>query len=158
MDTKEIKQIIELMQKFDLSEFDIEREGLKLHLKRKSGETLSATPHFGPMHYPVAQPMYTPSPESTSSAALLAPKEGDTTIKFIKSPMVGTFYTASSPGSPPLVKVGDQLSPNSTICIIEAMKVMNEIHAEMSGTVLEILVQNGESIEYGQPLLKIKAA
>lgn len=158
MDTKEIKQIIELMQKFDLSEFDIEREGLKLHLKRKSGECWSAAPQFAPMPYPMSQAVYTPSPESTSSTTLLAPKEGDPTIKFIKSPMVGTFYTASSPGSPPLVKVGDQLSPNSTICIIEAMKVMNEIHAEMSGTVLEILVQNGESIEYGQPLLKIKAA
>lgn len=158
MDTKEIKQIIELMQKFDLSEFDIEREGLKLHLKRKSGECMSAAPQFAPMPYPMGQAVYTPSPESTSPVALLAPKEADPTIKFIKSPMVGTFYTASSPGSPPLVKVGDQLSTNSTICIIEAMKVMNEIHAEMSGTVLEILVQNGESIEYGQPLLKIKAA
>ncbi len=146
------------MQKFDLSEFDIEHEDLKLHLKRKSGENLSATPHFGPMHYPVAQPMYAPGPDSTSSVASSAPKEVDASIKFIKSPMVGTFYTTSSPGSPALVKVGDQLSPNSTVCIIEAMKVMNEIHAEISGTVVEILVQNGENVEYGQPLFKIKTA
>lgn len=158
MDTKEIKHIIELMQKFDLSEFDIEREGLKLHLKRKSGESYHAVPHFAPMPYPATQPAYAPATESPSPAAPSAPKEADATVKFIKSPMVGTFYNASSPGSPALVKVGDQLSANSTVCIIEAMKVMNEIHAEISGTVVEVLVQNGENVEYGQPLFKIKTA
>jgi acetyl-CoA carboxylase biotin carboxyl carrier protein len=158
VDTKEIKQIIELMEKFDLSEFDIEREGLKLRMKRGAAEQ-AVHHHPMPMHFAMPPQGYAQAPaQAAPQASSSAPEALDASIQFIKSPMVGTFYSASSPDAPALVKVGDQLSSNSTVCIIEAMKVMNEIHAEISGTVVEVLVQNGQSVEYGQALFKIKAA
>lgn len=156
MDTKEIKQIIELMEKFGLSEFDIEREGLKLRMKRGSAD--QALQHPMPMQFAMP-PQYSPAPIQAAGQPSPASTEAvDPSIKIIKSPMVGTFYSASSPDAPALTKVGDQLSANSVVCIIEAMKVMNEIHAEISGTVVEVLVQNGQSVEYGQALFKVKAA
>ena len=80
----------------------------------------------------------------------------DTNFEFIKSPMVGTFYSSPSPESPPFISPGDKVKADSVVCILEAMKVMNEIHAEMSGSIIEVMAQNGQTVEYGQPLFKIK--
>lgn len=151
MDTKTITKIIELMKESDLTEFRIEEEGLKLRIKRGFSSNQFATGittegQFFPQ-LPV-QPINTqgPTPQPINESK----------IHFIKSPMVGTFYKSSSPDNPPFIKVHDKVKKTSIVCILEAMKVMNEIHAEAEGEILEVLVENGQTIEYGQPLFKIK--
>ncbi len=162
MDLKQIKQIVDMMKKFGLNEFEIEEEGFKLRLKRGQGEistVLSPAPH-------AVQPAGSaPNPPPAASAeAPAAPsvqeeeKKEETDAVYIKSPMVGTFYCAHSPDSAPFVEVGTEVEEDTVLCIIEAMKVMNEIQAEMKGSILEVLVDNGVSVEYGQPIFRIKPA
>jgi len=134
------------MKESDLSEFEIEQEGLKLRICR------SGTTAISPIAA-TATPQITVNTDSSNSTELIAEETG---IQLIKSPMVGTFYQASSPESPPYTKVGDTVEPTTVVCIIEAMKVMNEIHAEAQGKVVEVLIKNGATVEYGQPLFKIK--
>lgn len=150
MDLKEIKQIVDLMKRSSLTEFEIEEEGFKLRICRKNGETQTILNAPQPAAFPMPAPSANP-PVSASEA----PKAIDP-AKLIKSPMVGTFYASPSPESPPFVKVGDSVTADSTVCILEAMKVMNEIKAEVNGTIAEALVQNGDSVEYGQPLFRLK--
>lgn len=152
MDLKVIKQVVDMMKRSELSEFEFEEEGFKLRLCRKNGD--------GPTQIIQAAPAAAPAPAApaaTAATPAAAPAE-EKGISLIKSPMVGTFYVAASPESPAFVKVGDKVGADSVVCIIEAMKVMNEIQAEMSGTITELLVENGEAVEYGQPLFKIKTA
>ncbi len=154
MDLKAIKQVVDLMKRSELSEFELEEEGFKLRLTRKNGDVApqiiqAAAPA------PVAAPA-TAAPTAAPAAAA-APVE-EKGVEIVKSPMVGTFYSASSPESPAFVKVGDKVTADSIVCIIEAMKVMNEIQAEIGGTVTEVLIENGEAVEYGQPLFKVKTA
>jgi len=142
------------MKRSSLTEFEIEEEGLKLRICR-SDENKG---HGGPTvpHYPAPVPIaYAPQPaeEAVPQAPAAEEEKG---IVVIKSPMVGTFYLAPSPESPPFVKVGDTVNNDSPVCIIEAMKVMNEIPAELSGEIKQILLENGDSVEYGQPLFKVK--
>lgn len=139
------------MKESDLSEFQIKEEGLELCIKRgftpsiqQSG--ISTPAQFAPQT--VTVPVSAPPAQQASAV--------DEKTHYIKSPMVGTFYKASSPDNPPLVRVGDKVDKTTTVCILEAMKVMNEIHAEVQGVVTEILVENGQTTEYGQPLFKIK--
>jgi len=152
LDLKQIKQIIDVMKRSSLTEFEIEEEGLKLRICRsdenKGNGGHTAPPYAAPMPVAYAPP---PSEESAPPAA-----EEEKGIVVIKSPMVGTFYLAPSPESPPFVKVGDAINNDSPVCIIEAMKVMNEIPAELSGEIKQILLENGDSVEYGQPLFKVK--
>lgn len=149
MDIKEIKAIVDLMKRAELTEFEIEEKDLKLRIKRRDD---SAPVVYGPVPVASAAPApAAPAPTAAAPAPAPAKEEG----RFIKSPMVGTFYSAPSPESPPFVKTGDTVGPESVVCIIEAMKVMNEIKAETSGRLLEVLVKNGESVEYGQNLFKI---
>jgi len=151
MEIKELKKLISLMNENGLVELEVSSEGHKVVLK-KAGPVVAAAPMT-----------YAPAPYSVGAAAAApaavpaaAPKaQGDDTVTF-NSPMVGTFYRASSPKDAPLVKVGDKLTPDTVICLIEAMKVFNEIKAEMSGTVVEVLVENQEAVEFGQPLFLIK--
>ncbi|NCG08014.1 MAG: acetyl-CoA carboxylase biotin carboxyl carrier protein [Verrucomicrobia bacterium] len=148
MDLKIIKQVIDLMKRSELSEFELEEEGFKLRLSRKNGETatqiLQAAPAAAPAPAPAAA-----APENAAPAEEVG-------VSLVKSPMVGTFYRSPSPDSPAFVDVGAKISDDSVVCIIEAMKVMNEIQAETKGTIIEILVENGDSIEFGQPLFKVK--
>ena len=141
------------MKRSDISEFEFEEEGFKLRLSSKGADSpqiIQAVPAGQtPAPFPVATP-------ATGEADAIPVEEKG--ISIIKSPMVGTFYSAASPESPAFVKVGSKVSNDSVVCIIEAMKVMNEIQAEMIGTISELLVENGEAIEYGQPLFKIKTA
>lgn len=148
MDLKVIKQVVELMKRSEISEFEIEEKDFKLRLSRKNEETqiIQAAP--------VAPAPVAPSPVASTEAETPAVEDPD--ISVIKSPMVGTFYRAPSPENPPFAKVGGKVAADSVVCIIEAMKVMNEIHAEMTGTITEILVENGDAVEYGQPLFKVK--
>ena len=155
MDLKAIKQVVELMQRSELSEFEIEEEGFKLRLSRKQGKTQIINPAQMPAPPFVSLPSV-PVSKKESEVKEAVKSDDDETIFVIKSPMVGTFYSAASPDSPAFVKPGDTVSADSIVCIIEAMKVMNEIHAETKGIISEILVENGEAVEYGQPLFKVK--
>lgn len=135
------------MKESDLSEFQIKEEGLELCIKRG----------FTPSN---SQPQVQIAPQAAVSHANAVPVQQapveEAKVHYIKSPMVGTFYKASSPDNPALVKVGDKVHKTTTVCILEAMKVMNEIHAEIEGVVMEVLIENGQTTEYGQPLFKIK--
>lgn len=138
------------MKSSEISEFEYEEDGLKLRLSSKGPEAPQII-HAAPA--PTAAAAGTPA--GAPEAAAPVEEKG---ISIIKSPMVGTFYRAASPESPAYAEIGTKVGVDSTVCIIEAMKVMNEIQAEMSGTITEVLVENGEGVEYGQPLFKIKTA
>ncbi len=142
------------MKRASLTEFEIEEEGLKLRICR-SDENKGNGAQIAPGY--TAMPAYAPAPAAVPAPAPAEkPEEEEKGIVIIKSPMVGTFYRAPSPDSPAFVKEGDVVNNDSPVCIIEAMKVMNEIPAELSGEIKQILVENGDSVEYGQPLFKVK--
>ncbi|HZM05309.1 MAG TPA: acetyl-CoA carboxylase biotin carboxyl carrier protein [Candidatus Saccharimonadales bacterium] len=153
MDLKDIKAIIDLMRKNSLSEFELERQDFKIKLKRGVAGPAAPVEEAGMMPYalpaPVpgsGQPLPLPAPSSASSPTLLE----------IKSPMIGTFYRAPSPESPDYVEIGTEVTPDTVVCLIEAMKVMNEIKAEVKGIVTQILVENAKPVEFGQPLFRIR--
>ncbi len=153
LDLTKIKQVVDLMKKSDLSEFEIQDQEFKLRIKRDLPGRA-----FAPAPAPAAAPAYA-APAAPAPAAPGAPAAAtavDPNIKTINSPMVGTFYTTPSPENPPFVAVGSSIKVDSVVCIIEAMKVMNEIPSEIAGTVVECLVANGTSVEFGQPLFRVK--
>ena len=160
LDLKQIKQIIELMKRSELSEFALEEEGFKIKIRRghnglpvvTTGPVLA--PHFPAAEIPLAGAGSAPSAPANTGAA--HPKEEDKGVTFIKSPMVGTFYRSASPESKPFADVDAKVVENTVVCIIEAMKIMNEIQAEAKGVILEVLVENGQPVEYGQRLFKVK--
>jgi acetyl-CoA carboxylase biotin carboxyl carrier protein len=159
LDLKQIKQIIELMKRSELTEFAVEEEGFKLKIRRGTNglplvsAVRGSNPPFGSPEAIVAS---TPQAAPASDSAIPgAPKE-EAGVTYIKSPMVGTFYRAASPESKPFADTGSKVVENSVVCIIEAMKIMNEIQAETKGTVVEVLVENGQPVEYGQRLFKLK--
>jgi acetyl-CoA carboxylase biotin carboxyl carrier protein len=154
VDLKEIRKIVELMNEHGLTLFDMSKEGF--HLKLRKGQDLDALRGLlGSM--PAAAPAYAaPAPAPAAGAApapAAAPKEEGPAIT---SPMVGTFYRKPGPDSPPFVSVGDVISEGQTLCIIEAMKVMNEIKAEKSGTITAVLVEDGTPVQFGDALFRIK--
>jgi len=152
VDLKDIKAIIDLMKKNSISEFELERQDFKIRLKRGlNGGPVPVQYEEGPSA--VAPVVAVPS--ATSSSALSAAAGANAELE-IKSPMIGTFYRAPSPESVPYVEIGSEVNPESVVCIIEAMKVMNEIKAEAKGTVTQILVENAKPVEFGQPLFKIR--
>ncbi len=146
MDLEEIQKFIKLMDDNNLVEFELEREGFRIALKK--GQLMVAG-SAAPMQMGVPQNVAVPQSVSPEAKTM----EG---ADLIVSPMVGTFYVAPSPDSPPYVTLGQKVEPTDIVCIIEAMKVMNEIPAEVTGTVTEILVSNAEPVEYGQPLFRVK--
>jgi acetyl-CoA carboxylase biotin carboxyl carrier protein len=157
---KDVKQLVELMRRSDLTEFELEQEGFKVRIKRdSSGSTVVSAPVIQPSfpvhtHLPSATQSLPPMPIAAPAAAPAAPEVG---VIFVKSPMVGTFYRSASPDSPSFVDANSNIKEDTVVCIIEAMKVMNEIQAEVKGTIIEVLVENGTSVEYGQPLFKVRA-
>jgi acetyl-CoA carboxylase biotin carboxyl carrier protein len=160
MDLKQIKQIIDLMKRSELTEFAVEEEGFKLKIRRGlNGLPVVSTsrgsnPPFIPSESVSTPPMPVQSP-AASMPGTQAPTE-EPGITYVKSPMVGTFYRSPSPESKPFADVGTKIEENTLVCIIEAMKIMNEIQAETKGTVVEVLVENGQPVEYGQRLFKLK--
>lgn len=159
MDLKQIKQVIDLMKRSDLTAFEVEEEGFKIKIKRGS-DSLPVVSHrpVSPTYLELspadaARPV-TPAPAAPARSA--TPASEETGVTYIKSPMVGTFYRASSPESKSFVDMGAKVSENTVVCIIEAMKIMNEIQAEAKGSIVEILVENGQPVEYGQRLFKLK--
>ncbi len=163
MDLKEIKAVIDLMTRNGLSEFELEKGDFKLRVKRgPSGEWItSATPvaaaapqqvhhHHAPLAaVPVAVPA-DPAPIATPAASAA--------VAQIVSPMVGTFYRSPSPDSAPYIEPGQEVNEDTVVCIIEAMKVMNEIKAETKGVIVEVLAQNGKPVEFGKPLFSVRPA
>jgi acetyl-CoA carboxylase biotin carboxyl carrier protein len=170
LDLKQIKLLIDLMKRSDLIEFEVEEEGFKIKIKRASGSLPSVNsgqassppflvgsaapiPSIVPTHTvpPVAASPTTNTEQSKSTSE-------ESNFVYVKSPMVGTFYKSASPESPAFASLGDKVEEKSIVCIIEAMKIMNEIQAETKGTIVELLVENGQPVEYGQRLFKVKLA
>ena len=154
MDLKDIKAIIDLMKKNSVSEFELEKQDFKIRLKRgmSGGGGLSPTDDSQSL---IA---YAPAPAvlPTGSASTGAPPVAASVDAEIKSPMIGTFYRAPSPESADYVEVGSEVNPDTVVCIIEAMKVMNEIKAEVRGVVTQVLVESAKPVEFGQPLFKFR--
>jgi len=155
LDLKDIKELIALMRKNDLSVFKMEKEGFKITLKKGTDfQPVIATAA------PVALPAPAPAPVAAAltSAALPTPplsKEPNNLLE-ITSPMVGTFYSAPSPESPPYVTIGQEVTEDTVVCLIEAMKVMNEIKAEVRGVIAEVIAENGKPVQFGQVLFTVK--
>ncbi len=154
MNLKEIKELIEMLKGTDISELEIERSGVKVRL-RKGGD-VTFHPVMPRMEYPPAA-IVAPAVAEAPLAPAEKPAEPAKTEQIkVTAPIVGTFYRASSPDKPPYVEVGDIVKKGQILCIIEAMKLMNEIESETSGKIVQILLENGQPVEYGQPLFAIE--
>jgi acetyl-CoA carboxylase biotin carboxyl carrier protein len=151
-DTKKVRRLVELMEEHDLSEIDLKQGDQRIRLRRgpEFASVGGPTVSYGP-------PASSARPPAGASGGAPAQPPEDAGLAVIKSPMVGTFYTAANPESPPFVKVGDHVGPETVVCIIEAMKVFNEIPAEVAGQIAAVLVENGAPVEFGQALFKVQA-
>lgn len=154
MDLEEIKQIIALMKRNELTEFELEREGGKIRIKR--GPNGSAQSDTAVIPLPVQTAPVVVAPAAAPAAAVPAPAAPAADTTEIKSPMVGTFYRAPSPEAAPFIEVGAVVNEETVVCIIEAMKVMNEIKAEVKGVITEVLMENAKAVEFGQPLFRVR--
>jgi acetyl-CoA carboxylase biotin carboxyl carrier protein len=159
MNQKELKELIDFLIEKDISEFELERGDVKVRIKRGFNTHAPAIAAVGPapIAVPLAVPTAPPAAPASSPAAAApapAPEEG---LHIVKSPIVGTFYESPAPGSPPFVKPGDTIRAGQVICVVEAMKLMNEIEADVGGEIVKRLVANGQPVEYGQELFAIRA-
>jgi acetyl-CoA carboxylase biotin carboxyl carrier protein len=150
VDLKDIKSIVDLMKKNSISEFELEKDNFKVRLKRGHEGTVQVLPED---YVLPAQVQHAALPAAAGAAAAPAPSAGG---QEIKSPMIGTFYRSPSPESGAYVDIGTEVDPDTVVCIIEAMKVMNEIKAEARGVITQICVDNAKPVEFGQALFKIK--
>ena len=154
MDLKDIKAIIDLMKKNSVSEFELEKQDFKIRLKRGMNGGVQAA-----QNEEVPTVVYAPAPVAALTTAAIAAASAQAEAANeaeIKSPMIGTFYRSPSPESGSYVEVGSEVNPDTVVCIIEAMKVMNEIKAEVKGVVTQVLVENAKPVEFGQPLFKVR--
>jgi acetyl-CoA carboxylase biotin carboxyl carrier protein len=164
MNQKELKELIEFLIEKDIAEFELERGDVKVKIKRAAEAPAVALPdsRYVTVHpVSVAHPPSAGVPASVPgkvdlAAAASIPAEPEENFHIVRSPIVGTFYEAPSPGAPPFVKVGDQVEIGQVLCIVEAMKLMNEIECDVAGEVMKRLVSNGQPIEYGQELFSIR--
>jgi acetyl-CoA carboxylase biotin carboxyl carrier protein len=148
-DVRRIRRLVELMKEHDLGEIDLRQGETRIQIRRGAAATTSVA--GAPVTVAVAPQVVAPV---AADAALSAPADA-AHVAIIKSPMVGTFYAAPDPDSPPYVKVGDHVGPETTCCIVEAMKVFNQIPTEVSGKIVAVLVENGMPVEFGQPMFKV---
>jgi len=171
LDLKELKEILQILEEKEIEEFELEEEGMKLRIRKAaapSGNHASAPAvvPLMPAVMPAVMPGMAPAPPLVAAAPGPAPahepaaapvpaEAGDPSLTVVKSPIVGTFYRTPDPNSPPFVEVGDRVRVGQVLCIIEAMKLMNEIEAKRAGRIEKILVENGQPVEYGQPLFLI---
>lgn len=153
-DVRKIRRLVELMNDHELNEIDLRQADQRIRIRRGAEPVVAAGGFAAPA--PVAAPAPAAPVAPAPAAAPAAAEEAN--VAFVKSPMVGTFYSAPNPDSPPFVKVGDAVGPETTVCIIEAMKVFNEIPAEVSGKIVAMLVENGDPVEFGQPLFKVDSS
>ena len=160
MNQKELKELIEFLIEKDIAEFELERGDVKVKIKRASEAAPVPETRYIPVppaaaSAPPATPVASPAEGQSVAAAVPEPEEN---LHIVRSPIVGTFYEAPSPGAPPFVKAGDKLEVGQVLCIVEAMKLMNEIECDMAGELVKKLVTNGQPIEYGQELFAVRAA
>ncbi len=159
MKTAEIRDLIDFISHSGLNEVDIETKELKLHVKRVPDQKVmkgsAQMVAAAPLPMPQAQAS-APTPAPAASTPAAAPAASASNLVEIKSPMIGTFYRSPNPDSPPLVSVGDKITKGQTVCIIEAMKLFNEIESEVSGTVVKVLVENASPVEYEQTLFLVE--
>lgn len=155
-DLDKLRELVEMMDKHGVSEVNLRRGDERWMVRRGPGETINMLPPgYGQSAYPAIQaPAYQPTASAAAPAAA-PPAVADNTIA-IKSPTVGTYYESPTPSDPPFVKVGYPVKPDTVVCVIEAMKVFNQIPSEVSGTITEVCVANGDPVEYGQTLFKVK--
>jgi acetyl-CoA carboxylase biotin carboxyl carrier protein len=155
VDIKDIKAIIDLMKKNSITEFELERQDSKIRLKRGSNGGAPIVQYDEPGAAGAVPALPPVAVASTLTAAPPVPATGEVEVK---SPMIGTFYRAPSPEAASYVEIGTEINPESVVCIIEAMKVMNEIKAEVKGVITQVLVENAKPVEFGQPLFKVRPA
>jgi acetyl-CoA carboxylase biotin carboxyl carrier protein len=160
MNQKELKELIEFLIEKDIAEFELERGDVKVKIKRSAepAPAFASDPRFFAVPAAPAAPTVAPAaaPARMDLVASAAPAEPEEDLHIVKSPIVGTFYESPSPGSPPFVKIGDTLEVGQVLCIVEAMKLMNEIECDMAGELVKKLVANGQPIEYGQELFAVR--
>lgn len=152
-DVRKVRRLVELMKEHELGEIDLKQGDHRIRLRRGQAPVITSGP--APVA-PAPAPEVAPAPAAVPVPAADSGAADDANATYITSPMVGTFYTASSPESPDFVSIGDQVGPETTVCILEAMKVFNEIPAECSGSIVARLVENGDAIEFGQKLFQVK--
>lgn len=156
MDLKDIKAIIDLMKKNSVSEFELEKQDFKIRLKRGMGGNGGGVQYEeAPVLAYAPAPAALPAPTAGAPAVIPAPATASNELD-VKSPMIGTFYRSPSPEAAAYIEVGAEVGPDTVVCIIEAMKVMNEIKAEVKGVVTQVLMENGKPVEFGQPLFKVR--
>ncbi|HEY4905179.1 MAG TPA: acetyl-CoA carboxylase biotin carboxyl carrier protein [Candidatus Sulfotelmatobacter sp.] len=161
MNQKELKELIEFLIEKDIAEFELERGDVKVRIKRAGEHTFvhsNAEPRFyavpaAPVAAPEAGAISSAPPPAASPTQGVVPEEA---LQMVKSPIVGTFYEAPSPGAPPFVKTGDSVEIGQVLCIVEAMKLLNEIESDVAGEIVKRLATNGQPIEYGQELFAIR--
>ena len=164
MDLDEIRQILELMREHELTEFELERENTKLRLRKATAghwtATMPAMPQmtFSPTATAPPVPVSGPIAEPRVPGSVLTAANEDVDLAVIKSPIVGTFYRSAEPGAKPFVEIGEEVKKGQVLCIIEAMKLMNEINAECDGEIVRVYVENGQAVQYGERLFAIKPA
>jgi len=163
MNQKELKELIEFLIEKDIAEFELERGDVKVRIKRGAENTAAPViSHIASMPpvvavpplAPVSPPLAATAPPAAPAPPVAAPPEEE--LHTVKSPIVGTFYEAPAPGAPPFVRPGDSVQAGQVLCIIEAMKLMNEIESDVSGEVVKMLAANGQPVEYGQPLFAVR--
>jgi acetyl-CoA carboxylase biotin carboxyl carrier protein len=160
MNLKELKELIEFLEEKNIAEFELERGDVKVRIKRAGDQTIVHT-HGDPRFFSVAaaptaqEVLAVPVPGTTAPPQAAPPAEEN--LHAVKSPIVGTFYEAPSPGAPPFVKVGDSVEVGQVLCIVEAMKLLNEIESDVAGEIVKKLASNGQPIEYGQELFAIRS-
>ncbi|MFN4145360.1 MAG: acetyl-CoA carboxylase biotin carboxyl carrier protein [Runella sp.] len=160
MEIKDIQKLLDFISHSGLDEVNIETSDFKLNVKRNAAGVVVAAPPIAPVAVApppiVAAAPAAPSTPAPVAAPVAAPKAEDTKLLTIKSPMIGTFYRSGSPDKPPFVEVGDEISVGKVVCIVEAMKLFNEIESEISGRIVKVLVENATPVEYDQPLFLVE--
>jgi acetyl-CoA carboxylase biotin carboxyl carrier protein len=154
---KELKEILEILEDQKITEFELEQEGTKLRIHRGAPAVVGPPP---PAAVPVGAPLLSQEAPSALAAPPLSapPSPGESGLSIVKSPIVGTFYRGPDPNSPPFVSVGDSVKVGQVLCIIEAMKLMNEIEAEVAGEILKVHHESGQPVQFGEPLFTVRPA
>jgi acetyl-CoA carboxylase biotin carboxyl carrier protein len=162
MNQKEIKELIEFLKEQDIAEFELERGDVKVRIKRAVPGVVPVYDPHPVVHMPVSHPASPVAEQAPAGVPLSAPPQAATPaaaeekLHIVRSPIVGTFYESPSPGAPPFVKSGDTVEVGQLLCIVEAMKLMNEIESDVAGEIVKKFVNNGQPIEYGQELFSIR--
>jgi len=158
MNLKEIKELVDLITEKGISEFELERNGVRLRISRPVGSRLAEAVAHPAENRPPGAYTAPPVPSTPAPVPAAEPPASSDQLHVVRSPMVGTFYSAPVQGAPAFVQVGDRIQPGQVLCIIEAMKLMNEIEAELAGEVVKCYVENGQPVEYGEPLFDLRPA